>query len=182
MFYYMMILLPLWKDFSKAISAVTANAYRCFLVIIQDVQLSRHVLDLLAPALNQAPIGGLLKRNNRLPRDGIRFVSKFVELNASLKCLAACNKIESDLDAISLAQAARRHPNTESLILHQVGLGQRQNLMAAIIPALRNSSTEAVSLGHNQIGSEGAAIIYERRLCNSSRSFKLCAIALGLRP
>ena len=102
MFYCMMILLPLWKDFSEAISAVTANAYRCFLVIIQDVQLSRHVLDLLAPALNQAPIGGLLMRNNRLPRDGIRFVSKFVELNSSLKCLAARNKIESELDAISL--------------------------------------------------------------------------------
>ena len=154
------VLLPLWKDFSEAISTVAPNAYQTFLVIIQDVQLSRPVLDLLAPSLHQAPVEGLLMRNNKLSRDGIRFVSKFVEHSASLKCLAACNKIESELDATSLAQSVRRHPNIESLILHQVGLGQKRALITAIMPALHNSNLEAVSLGHNQIGSYGAAMIF----------------------
>ena len=117
-------LLPLWKDFAEAVSHINASAHQCFLVIIQDVQLAKPVIDLLAPALNQAPIGGLLMRNNRMPREGIRFVSRFVELNPSLKCLAACNKLETEQDAVALAQAVRQHPNIESLILHDVGLGR----------------------------------------------------------
>ena len=152
-------LLPLWKDFAEAVSNITASAYQCFLVIIQDVQLAKPVIDLLAPALNQAPIGGLLMSNNRMPREGIRFVSRLVELNSSLKCLAACNKLETEQDAVALAQAVRQHPNIESLILHDVGLGRSPAVMSAIMPAFHNNTLEAVSLGHNELGSHGANLL-----------------------
>ena len=79
-------LMPLWRDFSTSISNFTGSSSQVFLVIIQDVQLSRSVLDLLAPALNgHNHLGGLLLRNNRLPRHGVQFVSTFIEMNKSIK-------------------------------------------------------------------------------------------------
>ena len=123
------------------------------------MQLSRSVLDLLAPALNgHNHLGGLLLRNNRLPRHGVQFVSTFIEMNKSIKCLASCNKIENVTDATCIAQAVLRHPNIESLILHQAGLGIC-SIMTSIMPALYNPSLEAVSLGHNGLAAIATEVL-----------------------
>jgi hypothetical protein len=152
-------LMPLWSEFRDAIAAMTATTHQYFLLIIQDVQLVRSVLNLLLPVLNRAPLAGLLLRNNRLPRHGTLALAKFLELNTNITCLAACNKIESKDDCVSLAQAIRHHPRIESLILHQIGLGGNGSLMKSMMPALHNRTLEAVSLGDNKIDSVGAELI-----------------------
>lgn len=152
-------MLPLWKDFSDAISALNENSYRFFGLSIQDIQISKQVLDMLTLALNESPVKvGFLMKNNRLPRDGIRCVSKFCELNESLLYLGASNPIESKLDAVSLAQAVRRHPCLRDLLCG-AALGQRPTVMSTIISALGFSTLETVALCNNEIGARGALLI-----------------------
>ncbi|KAL3799877.1 hypothetical protein ACHAW5_004389 [Stephanodiscus triporus] len=152
-------LLPLWKNFCDGLAAMTSISPQKFLLIIQDVQLSRSVLSLLSPVLNQAQIAGLLLRNNMLPRRGIRCLTKFLKRSPHLKCLAACNELESNETCIAFAEAVKQHPSIESLILHQIGLGHNRSLMTSIMPSLHNRTLEAVSLGNNNIDSFGAGLI-----------------------
>ena len=148
-------LLPLWRDFSLALS----ETREYFLLIIQDIALSRSVLALLAPVLRQAPIAGLLLRNNKFARGGTRSIANILDQCTDLTCLAACNRIESKGDCIALVNAIRHHESIESLILHQAGLSNN-TLMKSIMPALQNHPTlEAVSLGNNDISSFGARLI-----------------------
>ena len=149
-------LMPLWNDFASALS----ETREYFLLIVQDIQLSRSVLALLSPVLRQAPIAGLLLRNNKFARaSGTRSIAKILEQCTDLTCLAACNRIESKGDCIALVNAIRQHDSIESLILHQAGLANN-TLMKSIMPALQNHPTlEAVSLGNNDISSFGARLI-----------------------
>ncbi|KAL9186948.1 hypothetical protein ACHAXT_010668 [Thalassiosira profunda] len=162
------VLMPLWKDFSDAISTVDDSVYDYFTLFIDNVQLSRPVLELLAPALlNQPLLTELCLRNNLVPRDCLHIISKLVESNPELDVFAFCNPIESDFSsasesgfgATSLAQAVKNHSCIDTLSFNHAGLGRRPMLMESMIPAMYNPYLKTVALSHNEMKTAGAALI-----------------------
>ena len=74
---------------------MTATTHKFFLLIIQDVQLIRSVLNLSLSVLNQAPLAGLLLRNNRLPSHGTLALSKFFEIyKSNVPCSVQQHRVE----------------------------------------------------------------------------------------
>ena len=151
-------LLPLWQQFVDTIH----DLCRCRIVpnlrlLIAHTELSCDLIDILAPALKEAPLKDLALLNNNLGSDGVLFVTRVLEANPSITLLhISKNDIECERDALhSLAKTASNHPNLGTFHLGSCSINNQ--VLSTILPPIFNLFQ--VDLRQSNIGSHGASLI-----------------------
>ena len=152
-------LLPLWQQFVYAIH----DLCRCKIVpnlrlLIANTELSCDLIDILVPALKEAPLKRLTLHNNRLGSDGVVFVTRVLEANPSITLLhISMNDIEYERcdDLLSLAKTASNHPNLGTFHLGSCSINNQ--VLSTILPPIFNLFQ--VDLRQSNIGSHGASLI-----------------------
>jgi len=152
-------LLPLWKEFARALCSLATYEYHGFIrLIFADIQLPTEVLDVLEPVLRTAPLDRLFLCKNSLGRDGIKFMTHLLETNTSISNISlGKNEITFGRETFFLLEAARNHPRLRLCDLDQCCIGHILSTTPEMVSSLL--SLKAVLLKSNCLGSHAASLI-----------------------
>ncbi|KAL9191257.1 hypothetical protein ACHAXT_000963 [Thalassiosira profunda] len=154
------LLLPQWRAFAKALASLPApaNGKGYIRLLFTNLQFGKAVQDLLVEAIKSAPLEGLMLMHNGPGTEGVEFALNMINVLPANTLDACLRDRHLDLEhAALLVQALLDHPPTENVGLNSCGIGEKNELVRAVVPILHHFAS--VSLANNAIGSYGAALI-----------------------
>jgi len=157
---------PYWDDFLNALTRYSYDSGTKFrYIVIQDVELTKEILEKMATKLNGKVKKALIFNGNNICREGIISIASLLEGNRTMGYLHLCQSPINDLSGVMrLSEAVSTHPIPLSLNLSGCSIGTNMDILMTIL----RSGAETIYLNDNDIGSQGAIEIAKHLQSNAS--------------